>query len=84
MLSAWATAIGTGSDKRLLISEVIKRSKTDLELATAIAAVVGQKADVPKSLGIWLRGKKGTLVGDLRFNKWTNAKGVTQWWVETV
>jgi putative DNA primase/helicase len=80
ILSSWAAAIGTGPETRLLLSEVVKKAKTDPELGAAIAAVTKATSD-PKTLGNWLRGRKGRIIGGHSIDKYTNAKGTTWWWV---
>jgi putative DNA primase/helicase len=83
MLEAWADAIGVGDHTRCTLADVIKAAKNKPDLAAAIEAVAGrkQKPDA-RSLGLWLRNKKGTVVGNNCFSNYTNKKGVTVWWVE--
>jgi hypothetical protein len=85
MLTAWAEAIGVGSDKRLTLVKVIEVAKVHKDLQEAIQLVPTKKQGVdPRSLGLWLRDNRGTVVGNRRFDNYTNSKGGSQWWIEEI
>jgi putative DNA primase/helicase len=94
LLSAWADTIGIGWDYRLTLPDLITQtgeprttSKGDVlrwpELNAAIRAVIGARGQPDAlSLGIWARGRKDRIVGDLKLVNKPNPKGAAEWWIE--
>lgn len=100
MLSAWADVFGVGKRYRQPLAEVIKvvsQQAFDPELqgayrpawprlnaAIQAAASRGRDPANVKRLGVWLRSRKGRVVGRYRFaNDYEHGGELTYWWVET-
>jgi hypothetical protein len=98
MLTAWADKIGFRVNKTLAqvikVSEEINQSYGNLEnpaLRDALQAAVAKKNGPPGprgqqvdagALGQWLRGRKGRILGGLRFASKTTKGHSAVWWVE--
>ena len=90
-LSVWVEAIGLGYEPRLTMADVIelinKKTINDQplhpKLHAAVQAVAGRQGppDAQK-LGVWARGKKDRVVGDLRLANEPDPKGSAKWWVQ--
>lgn len=94
LLTAWAETLGVGKRYRFTLAEVIKiigeRTPAATEfkldwprLHAAIQAVAarGREPADAKSLGAWMRSRKGRIVGNRRFANKSRDRG-TYWWAE--
>ena len=94
MLESWEEVIGPGYANRMTLKDVIaliaetKPGATGPtlkwpELAAAIIAVSGDQRHQPDvgRLGRWMRSNKKRVLGDARFERESNPKGGSQWWV---
>jgi phage/plasmid primase-like uncharacterized protein len=96
LLTAWADTIGLRNEQT--IAQVIKQSEEldsfsnfqYPELRSALQAAAGKKSGPPGprgqaeavSLGQWLRGRKGRILGGLRFASKATRGHAARWWVE--
>jgi putative DNA primase/helicase len=96
MLSSWAEVLGVGYRYRLPTAEVIKiigehqesllsPSWPRLKAAIHAVASIGREPADAKRLGVWLRSRKGRLVGRYKFmNDADKNRMQTFWWVDNL
>jgi putative DNA primase/helicase len=89
MLGAWAEVIGVGWNHRCTLQDIVgacgERNGDETPRWPALLAAVDAtcRGQInPRSLGLWARGQKGRVVGDLRLVNDPDAKGASMWWIE--
>ena len=82
VLAAWVDAIGVGSSNARTAAQILAEENTALRDSIDAMGVNG-KASPSRSLGNWLRNKKGSIVGEYRFECNEQGKHAASWYVET-
>jgi putative DNA primase/helicase len=80
LLAAWTAAFGIGHKNAQTAAQVIAEPNPALREALDAMGIFG-KASPSKSLGHWLRGKKGRIVGTHRFECTEEGKHACRWYV---
>ena len=97
VLTAWAEEIGIGHHHRMTVAGILEMAAQmvatgysgespkypNLQAAIQTVATRGKYTDA-KLLGLWLRRRKGRIVGGKCLHVAANPKGGSKWWIEDV